>query len=228
MNNSLLINCQQIKKSYPLGNTHIDVLNNIDLKVNYGEHIAILGPSGSGKSTLMNILGCLDTPSSGQYFLAGKEVSHLTCNELADIRNHKVGFVFQSFNLLAHATALENVALPLVYRGTNTSERHQRAKDLLTQVGLADRLHHLPSELSGGQRQRVAIARALVTDPDLILADEPTGNLDSQSGNEVMQLFESLVSKGKTVLIVTHDLNLAKRTQRIIYIQDGKIAENTM
>lgn len=225
MNNELLIRCEQIQKFYWLGKVPIAALRGIDLTINRGEHMAILGPSGSGKSTLMNILGCLDSPTSGHYLLDNKEVSHLSRNELAYIRNWKIGFVFQSFNLLPHATALENVALPLVYRNINAHDRHQQAKALLEQMGLSDRLEHLPSELSGGQRQRVAIARALVTNPDLILADEPTGNLDSKTGNEIMQLFETLASTGKTVLIVTHDLMLAKRTQRIIRIQDGLISE---
>lgn len=218
-----LIHCEQLQKSYLMGQTPIKILHGIDLKVQRGEHIAILGPSGSGKSTLMNILGCLDIPTSGNYVLDGKEVSHLTKNELALVRNQKIGFVFQSFNLLAHATALENVALPLVYRGTDVTERKQRAENLLAKIGLFDRINHFPNELSGGQRQRVAIARALITDPDLILADEPTGNLDTHTGNEIMQLFEALTAAGKTILMVTHDLALAKRTQRIIQIRDGKI-----
>jgi len=206
-----------------MGEVKITALQNVNVTVRYGEHIAILGPSGSGKSTLMNILGCLDIPSSGLYCLDNKEITHLSKNELAAIRNRKIGFVFQSFNLLAHATALENVALPLVYRGISVKERNQAASKALMQVGLEDRLMHMPNELSGGQRQRVAIARALVTNPNLILADEPTGNLDTQTGNEVMQLFESLVAAGKTILIVTHNLNLAKRAQRIINLRDGRI-----
>lgn len=207
-----------------MGDTKIEALRGINMQVKHGENIAILGPSGSGKSTLMNILGCLDSPTLGQYFLDKRDVSRLSRNELAEVRNRKIGFIFQSFNLLAHATALENIALPLVYRGTAAHERKERAYALLDQVKLSDRAHHMPNELSGGQRQRVAIARALITDPDLILADEPTGNLDSQTGNEIMQLFTALTEAGKTILIVTHDLNLAQRTQRIIHIRDGLIA----
>ncbi len=225
MNNVLLIQCQQLRKVYSMGQVAVEALRGVDVEIKRGEQIAILGPSGSGKSTLMNLLGCLDSPTSGRYWLDGKDVSHLKKNELAWIRNQKIGFIFQNFNLLSHATALENVALPLVYRGTGLRERKQRAIEFLTRVGLQDRLHHTPNELSGGQRQRAAIARALVTDPDLILADEPTGNLDSQTGEEIMQLFESLAARGKTVLIVTHDWQLAKRTQRIIKILDGVVAE---
>lgn len=224
MNDHWLIDCRQICKSYQMGDTKIEALRGINMQVKHGENIAILGPSGSGKSTLMNILGCLDSPTLGQYFLDKRDVSRLSRNELAEVRNRKIGFIFQSFNLLAHATALENIALPLVYRGTAAHERKERAYALLDQVKLSDRAHHMPNELSGGQRQRVAIARALITDPDLILADEPTGNLDSQTGNEIMQLFTALTEAGKTILIVTHDLNLAQRTQRIIHIRDGLIA----
>ncbi len=224
MNNEThLIECKHIDKTYQMGDAIVTALSDIHLTVNRGEHIAILGPSGSGKSTLMNILGCLDKPSKGSYILAGKDVSDLSKNELAIIRNHKVGFIFQSFNLLAYASALENVALPLVYRGVTAAKRNKKAAELLAEVGLSDRMHHMPSELSGGQRQRVAIARALITDPDLILADEPTGNLDSKTGDEVMVLFEQLVALGKTIMIVTHDLELSKRCQRVIEIKDGRI-----
>ena len=205
----------------------LDALNVDKLQIKQGEYVAILGPSGSGKSTLMNILGCLDTPNSGQYRLHGKEVSQLKRNELAKIRNQKIGFIFQSFNLLDYATARDNVALPLIYRGIRAEERYQRAQALLERVGLGDRIDHKPSELSGGQCQRVAIARALVNQPHLILADEPTGNLDSRSGEQIIHLFEECVDEGKTIIIVTHDLALAKRAKRIIRILDGRIESDT-
>lgn len=223
MNNENLIELDQVRKRYTLGKVQLDALSVEKLQIKQGEYVAILGPSGSGKSTLMNILGCLDTPNAGEYLLQGKAVSQLKKNELAKIRNQKIGFIFQSFNLLEYATALDNVALPLVYRGTPVEERNLRAKALLERVGLGDRLNHKPSELSGGQCQRVAIARALVNNPSLILADEPTGNLDSRSGEQIIHLFEESVHEGKTIIIVTHDLNLAKRAKRIIRILDGRI-----
>ncbi len=219
----LLIDCQAVSKSYLLGKVEIQALKAMDLQVKHGEHIAIVGPSGSGKSTCMNILGCLDTPTSGQYFLEGQDVGNLTRNQLALIRNKKIGFIFQSFNLLPHATALENVALPLTYGGMSFKIAKLRAIEWLNKVGLADRLHHMPNELSGGQRQRVAIARALVTEPELLLADEPTGNLDSKTGKEIMEFFKVLVSQGKTIMIVTHDVELAKQAERSIHIRDGSI-----
>lgn len=220
-----LIDLRDVAKVYPMGDSLLYALRAIDLKINYGEHVSILGPSGSGKSTLMNIIGCLDRPSSGFYLFDNESVANLSRRQLAIIRNKKIGFVFQSFNLLEYATALDNVALPLVYRGVNTKLRRERALVMLDEVGLADRANHKPSELSGGQRQRVAIARALVTDPQLLLADEPTGNLDSTSGQHVMQLFENLIADGRTVIIVTHDEKMAKRSQRILRIADGQLLE---
>lgn len=213
-----------ISKSYQMGDILVKALNDINLVIEPGEFIAILGPSGSGKSTLMNILGCLDNPSSGQYCIDGKDVSQLSRQELATIRNREIGFIFQSFNLLDYASAIENVALPLVYRGIGKAEREARAIELLQHVGLGDRMHHKPKELSGGQRQRVAIARALVGDPHMILADEPTGNLDSESGEIVMKQLQQLSEQGKTIIVVTHDLDLAEKFQRIIRIKDGQVA----
>lgn len=227
MNNANLIELDQIRKHYTLGKVQLDALNVEKLQIKQGEYVAILGPSGSGKSTLMNILGCLDTPTSGKYLLHGKEVSQLKRNELAKIRNQKIGFIFQSFNLLDYATARDNVVLPLIYRGMHLEERNKRAEALLDRVGLGNRLDHKPGELSGGQCQRVAIARALVNNPSLILADEPTGNLDSRSGEQIIQLFEECIHEGKTIIIVTHDLALAKRAKRIIRILDGRIENDT-
>jgi putative ABC transport system ATP-binding protein len=225
---NLLINCQNISKHYRMGDVIVDALREINLQIKHGEYLAILGPSGSGKTTLMHILGCLDNPSSGEYFLNNKNVSNLSRNELARIRNQEIGFVFQNFNLLARADAIDNVALPLVYRGVSTAERQQRATKILQRIGLGNRLHHLPNELSGGQRQRVAIARALITEPDVILADEPTGNLDSRSGQEIIRLFEELTAEKKTVILVTHDVKLAERTRRIVQIQDGVITSDAL
>ncbi len=225
MSNKNLIKLDNISKTYHTGKISFEALKNVSLTIGHGEYIAILGPSGSGKSTLMHILGCLSTPTSGSYLLDGKEVSKLQRNELARIRNEKIGFVFQNFNLLAGTTALDNVALPLVYRGIGSSKRNKHSKEILTTLGLDTHLDHCPNELSGGQQQRVAIARALVTDPDIILADEPTGNLDSKSGAEVIKIFEELSSHGKTVILVTHDLKIAERAKRIIHIHDGVIAQ---
>ncbi len=222
-----LIRLENITKQYQMGEMTVHALRKINLEINQGEYMSILGPSGSGKSTLMNLLGCLDSPSSGHYFLSGKDVSHLSRNELAKIRSQQIGFIFQSFNLLEYGSALDNVALPLVYRGIRSQKRRQLAQAMLERVGLGDRIHHHPSELSGGQQQRVAIARALVTDPDLILADEPTGNLDSKAGEGVVQLFEALSQQGKTVIIVTHDLAMAERTRNIVTIHDGALVENS-
>ena len=222
-----MIEAKELCKVYPMGGVTVEALRGVDLSIGRGEYAAILGPSGSGKSTLMHLLGCLDTPTSGQYRLDEKPVEGLKRNELAHIRNDKIGFVFQSFNLLAHASALGNVELPLIYRSTSRRQRRQRAAELLDRVGLKDRMDHKPSELSGGQRQRVALARALATDPDLILADEPTGNLDTVSGDEVVALFEELVAEGKTVIVVTHDLDIAERARRIVRLRDGLIEEDT-
>lgn len=227
MTNNTLISLEDVKKVYTLGKVQLDALNINALNIKQGEYVAVLGPSGSGKSTLMNILGCLDTPSSGKYLLHGNEVSQLKRNELAKIRNQQIGFIFQRFNLLEYATAQENVVLPLIYRGVSTYERNRLAEDFLARVGLSDRLHHKPNELSGGQCQRVAIARALVNNPNLILADEPTGNLDSRSGEQIIHLFEKCVTEGKTIIIVTHDLALARRAQRIIKILDGRIESDS-
>jgi putative ABC transport system ATP-binding protein len=210
-----------------MGRVQVEALRGIDLHIKRGEYAAILGPSGSGKSTLMHILGCLDTPTTGHYRLDGSPVEKLKRNELAQVRSEKIGFVFQSFNLLAHATAEGNVELPLIYNGTRRRQRRQRAAELLERVGLGHRREHKPSELSGGQRQRVALARALAADPDLILADEPTGNLDTASGEEVVALFEELVAEGRTVIIVTHDVEIAQRARRIIRLRDGLIEEDT-
>ncbi len=222
-----MIVAEGLTKVYAMGRVQVRALYDVDLRIGRGEYVAILGPSGSGKSTLMHLLGCLDTPTSGRYLLDGRPVQHLGRNDLARVRNDRIGFVFQSFNLLAHATALGNVELPLIYRGTRRRQRHDRAAELLAQVGLADRLDHRPNELSGGQRQRVALARALANDPDLILADEPTGNLDTAAGDEVVNLFEQLVARGKTIIVVTHDLDIAARSRRFIRLRDGAIESDT-
>jgi putative ABC transport system ATP-binding protein len=218
-----LVEITSMCKYYTSGEAEVRALDGVDLSIDSGEYLAILGPSGSGKSTLMNMLGCLDTPTRGDYHLDGSDVAKLESNQLAAIRNQNIGFVFQSFNLLEYASALDNVALPLVYAGVNTKQRKQRAAALLEQVGLGDRLDHKPNQLSGGQKQRVAIARALVNDPQIILADEPTGALDSKSGAEIEALFNQLHLEGRTIIIVTHDNALAERTKRIITIKDGKI-----
>jgi putative ABC transport system ATP-binding protein len=222
-----MIRTEQLRKVYQMGKVEVEALRGVDLHIGRGEHVAILGPSGSGKSTLMHLIGCLDTPSTGRYWLDGKPVEGLNRNQLALVRNHQIGFVFQSFNLLAHATALGNVELPLIYQGMARRQRRQRAATLLERVGLGDRMEHRPNELSGGQRQRVALARALATEPDLILADEPTGNLDTASGQEVVRLFEQLVGEGKTVIVVTHDLEIARRARRIIRLRDGQVEEDS-
>ncbi len=219
-----LIDLKDIFKTYVMGATKINALDGLDCEIKQGEYVALMGPSGSGKSTLMNIIGCLDSPTSGSYFLNSTDVSKMTDDELAEVRNKEIGFVFQSFNLLPRTSALENVALPLVYAGIGKKERLQRAQVVLEKVGLGDRGDHKPNELSGGQRQRVAIARALVNNPSLVLADEPTGNLDSKSSNEIMELFNKIHSDGNTVVMVTHEEDIAANAKRIIRMIDGKLA----
>ncbi|BCS80330.1 ABC transporter ATP-binding protein [Anaerocellum diazotrophicum] len=221
-----MIELYDIYKIYKMGDTDVYALNGVTLRIEKNEFVAILGPSGSGKSTLMNIIGCLDTPTSGTYILDGKEVNKLSDNQLAEIRNSKIGFVFQQFNLIPQLTALENVELPLIYKGMPASKRHKLAKEALERVGLSDRIHHRPRQLSGGQQQKVAIARALVTDPSIILADEPTGNLDSKSGAEIMSIFKQLHSQGSTIVLITHDNSIAQQARRIVRIQDGQIIED--
>ena len=221
-----LIQTDDLWKTYQMGSTEVHALQGVSFEIKRNEYVAIMGPSGSGKSTLMNLIGCLDTPTKGQYWLNGKLVSEMDDDELAHIRNKEIGFVFQTFNLLARATALHNVELPLIYSGVPSRERTERAKKSLQLVELSDRMHHKPNELSGGQRQRVAIARALVNTPSIILADEPTGNLDSQTGIEIMKLFDKLHSEGNTIILVTHERDIAEYAHRIISIRDGKIASD--
>ena len=223
-----LINISKITRDFVLGTEIINVLKGIDLVINKGEYVALMGPSGSGKSTLMNILGCLDTPTSGTYILNNKDVSQMHDDDLAEIRNKEIGFVFQTFNLLPRTTALDNVGLPMVYAGYSKSERNVRATEVLTQVNLADRMDHQPNQLSGGQRQRVAIARALVNKPSIILADEPTGNLDSKTSVEIMNLFNDIHKNGNTVIIVTHEEDIAKYAHRVIRLRDGMIESDTL
>lgn len=218
-----IIETSEIAKIYQMGTQTVNALQSISIKINKGEYVACMGPSGSGKSTLMNIIGCLDTPTSGDYILNNHNVSHLTENELADIRNQEIGFVFQTFNLLPRATALENVALPLIYAGYKKSERDEKALATLESVNLVDRADHKPNELSGGQRQRVAIARALVNDPSIILADEPTGNLDSKTSYDIMDLFHKLHDDGNTIIMVTHEDDIAHYAHRIIRLRDGLV-----
>ena len=223
-----LINIKKLTRDFQLGNETINVLKGIDLQINKGEYVALMGPSGSGKSTLMNLLGCLDTPTSGNYILNGKDVSQMSDNELAEIRNKEIGFVFQTFNLLPRQSALENVALPLIYAGYSKKERTEIAMKTLKGVGLDNRALHKPNELSGGQRQRVAVARALVNDPSILLADEPTGNLDTKTSYEIMDLFDQLHKKGNTIVMVTHEDDIAQYAHRIIRLRDGVVESDTI
>jgi len=226
-NGNVVIRLERITKEYVMGESVIHALRGVDLSIARNEYLAIMGPSGSGKSTLMNMLGCLDTPSSGRYEFSGREVCRMTADELAEIRNREIGFVFQGFNLLSHSTSLQNVELPLIYAGIGALQRRRRAEKALAAVGLANRINHKPNELSGGQRQRVAIARALVNRPSIILADEPVGNLDSQTGEEIMDLFEVLYRAGNTIVVVTHQKEVAERARRIIRLRDGFVESDT-
>ncbi|MFZ0736692.1 MAG: ABC transporter ATP-binding protein [Candidatus Acidiferrales bacterium] len=222
----IVIFTENLWKTYEMGSEQVHALRGVSIEIHKGEYVAIMGPSGSGKSTLMNLIGCLDTPSGGRYYLAGRLVSQLDDDELAYIRNKEIGFVFQTFNLLPRATSLHNVELPLIYNGTPSEERLARAKQALAQVDLFDRMMHKPNELSGGQRQRVAIARALVNQPSILLADEPTGNLDSQTGEEIMGLFARLHEKGNTIILVTHETDIAMHAHRVIRLRDGKVEKD--
>ncbi len=223
---NVVIRTYDLWKTYIMGDQEIHAVSGVDVEIHKGEYVAIMGPSGSGKSTLMNLIGCLDTPSKGEYFISGNLVSEMTDDQLAHIRNKEIGFVFQTFNLLPRATALHNVELPLIYAGLSAEERAERAKGALRAVDLEARMYHKPSELSGGQRQRVAIARALVNNPSILLADEPTGNLDSATGIEIMALFERLYQQGNTIILVTHERDIAEYAHRIITIRDGKVSKD--
>ena len=226
VNSGVVIKTEELAKVYEMGAEQVHALRGVNVEIRKGEYVAIMGPSGSGKSTLMNLIGCLDSPTSGKYWLAGRLVSDLDDDELAYIRNKEIGFVFQTFNLLPRATALHNVELPLIYNGTPAEERIEKARKALERVDLGDRMQHKPNELSGGQRQRVAIARALVNNPSIVLADEPTGNLDSKTGEEIMILFEHLYRQGNTIILVTHENDIARHAHRIIHIRDGRIASD--
>jgi putative ABC transport system ATP-binding protein len=226
VNSGVVIKTEELAKVYEMGAEQVHALRGVNVEIHKGEYVAIMGPSGSGKSTLMNLIGCLDSPTSGKYWLAGRLVSDLDDDELAYIRNKEIGFVFQTFNLLPRATALHNVELPLIYNGTPAEERIEKARKALERVDLADRMQHKPNELSGGQRQRVAVARALVNNPSIVLADEPTGNLDSKTGEEIMTLFENLYRQGNTIILVTHENDIAQHAHRIIHIRDGRIASD--
>ena len=219
----IVIRTWDVWKTYVMGDQTINAVSGVDIEIHRGEYVAIMGPSGSGKSTLMNLIGCLDSPTKGEYFINGRLVSSMVDDELARIRNKEIGFVFQTFNLLPRATSLQNVELPLIYNGTPAAQRIEKAKAALAQVDLADRMNHKPNELSGGQRQRVAIARALVNSPSILLADEPTGNLDTATGNDIMALFERLHNEGNTIILVTHEHDIALHAHRVIHIRDGKI-----
>lgn len=223
-----LIRLDQISRRYLMGSETVHALREVSLRIERGEYVAIMGPSGSGKSTLMNLIGCLDTPTAGTYELNGTDVSDMDDNALAEVRNREIGFVFQTFNLLARSSALHNVELPLIYAGVPAAERRELALAAVANVGLTDRMHHRPNELSGGQRQRVAIARALVNKPSILLADEPTGNLDSRTGEEIMALFEELSKKGNTIILVTHEEDIARHARRIVRIRDGLIASDEL
>jgi len=223
----LVIQMRDLARSYVMGAETVNALRGVSLEIRRNEYVAIMGPSGSGKSTLMNLVGCLDTPSAGEYWLNGQEVSRMPDDALARVRNREIGFVFQTFNLLPRASALQNVELPLVYGGVPSRERRERARTALTRVGLGDRMQHRPNELSGGQRQRVAIARALVNQPAILLADEPTGNLDSTTSEEIMRVFEGLHTQGQTIIMVTHESDIAAHAARIITLRDGRVASDT-
>ncbi len=226
IDSGVVIQTEDLWKTYEMGTEQLHALRGVSMQINKGEYVAIMGPSGSGKSTLMNLIGCLDTPTQGNYWLAGRLVSQLDDDELASIRNKEIGFVFQTFNLLARATALHNVELPMIYNGTPSAERLERAKSALAQVDLTGRMMHKPNELSGGQRQRVAIARALVNNPSILLADEPTGNLDSATGEEIMALFARLHQGGNTIILVTHEPDIASHAHRVIRVRDGKVEKD--
>ncbi len=226
--NQEIIRIEGLKKIYKMGNQQVNALDGVDITILQNEYVAIMGPSGSGKSTMMNILGCLDTPTDGKYILNGTDVSKMNDSMLADVRNNEIGFVFQSFNLLPRYTSLENVALPLIYAGVPRYQREEKAIEALTSVGLEERMEHKPSELSGGQRQRVAVARALINKPSIILADEPTGNLDSKTSIDIMNLFKQIHNNGNTVIVVTHEEDIAMHAKRIIRLKDGKVESDTI